>query len=78
MSDVRYPELLNEWDFASNYLLCSPSEILSSYSKNVWWNCGLCGRKYELSPKAKILYQKRKMLSCKYCKGYRRKKVHYF
>lgn len=73
----RHDDLINEWDYMSNYLLCSPDEILDTYQKNVWWKCQICGRKYELSPKKKVLYQKRHMKSCTFCRGNRRKLKHY-
>ncbi len=73
----RHPDLLDEWDYMSNYLLCSPDEILESYQKTVWWKCKDCGRRYELSPKRKLLFQKRHMKSCTYCKGNRRKLRHF-
>ncbi|MBO6139718.1 MAG: zinc-ribbon domain-containing protein [Agathobacter sp.] len=70
--------MLCEWDYISNYLIADPDEILESYPKTVWWKCKECGRKYELSPKAKLLFEKRHMKSCKYCKGNRRKMHHFF
>ena len=74
----RHPELLGEWDYISNYLIADPDEILGSYSKIVWWKCKDCGRRYELSPKAKLLFEKRHMKSCRFCKGNRRKMHHFF
>lgn len=74
----RHPNILCEWDYISNYLIADPDEILESYPKTVWWKCKECGRKYELSPKAKLLFEKRHMKSCKYCKGNRRKMHHFF
>ena len=75
---ARHPELLEEWDYISNYLIADPDEILGSYAKTVWWKRKDCGRRYELSPKAKLLFEKRHMKSCRYCKGTRRKMQHFF
>ena len=75
---VLHKELLSEWDYISNYLICDPDTILDNFNKPVWWNCKTCGRRYELSPKMKVLYEKRHMKSCKYCKGNRRKRKHFY
>ncbi len=74
----KHPDLLEEWDYISNYLLyVNPDEILDNCSKTVWWKCKDCGRRYQLTPKKKLLYQKRHMKSCLYCKGYRRNLRHF-
>ena len=74
----KRPDLLDEWDYLNNYLICSPFDILETSVLNVWWKCKECGRKYEMSPKQKILYDKRHMKSCKFCKGNRRKLRRFF
>jgi len=74
----KYPDMLDEWDYISNYLICSPYDIADYSQEKVWWKCSRCGKRYELSPKAKIMFSKRQMESCIYCKGNRRKLKHYY
>lgn len=75
---VKHDDLIKEWDYINNYLLCNPNEIFDTYSDSVWWNCDICGTKYFMSPKQRIYYQNRHMKSCPYCKGLRRKKKYFF
>lgn len=75
---VKHKDLMEEWDHINNYLLCNADQILDTYSKDVWWNCQVCNTKYIMSPKRRIYYQNRRMKSCSYCKGLRRKKKYYF
>lgn len=75
---VLHNNLLNEWDYINNYLLCSPDSILESHIEKIWWICIECGYKYQFSPKAKVYYEKRHMKSCPHCKGIRQKKRHFF
>ena len=53
---VKHDDLMEEWDFINNYLLCNPDEIIDTYSKDVWWDCKDCKTKYLMSPKKKIYY----------------------
>lgn len=57
----KYPELISEWDYTNNYLICDPDKILKNYDKNVWWICNNCGSRYLMSPKRRVLLQKRKI-----------------
>ena len=75
---VNHKDLMEEWDFINNYLICNADQILDTYSKEVWWNCQVCKTKYPMSPKKRIYYQTRSMKSCSFCKGLRRKKNYYF
>jgi hypothetical protein len=50
---VKHDDLIKEWDYIKNYLLCNPNEIFDTYSDGVWWNCDICGTKYLMSPKQK-------------------------
>lgn len=75
---VKHKDLMEEWDYVNNYLLCNADQILDTYSKDVWWTCQDCNTKYLMSPKRKLYYQNRRMKSCSYCKGLRRKKKYYF
>ena len=74
----KYPVLISEWDYTNNYLICDPDKILKNYDKNVWWICNNSGSRYLMSPKRRVLLQKRKINACSYEKGYRRKKHYYF
>lgn len=75
---AKHPDLIKEWDYINNYLLCTPEQIIDTYAYNVWWICKECKKRYLMSPKRKLYYQKRHMKSCVYCKGLRRKKKYYF
>ncbi|MBR3363844.1 MAG: zinc-ribbon domain-containing protein [Solobacterium sp.] len=33
------PDLLKEWDFEKNLLICAPDEISVGSNKKVWWIC---------------------------------------
>lgn len=74
---VKNKELMEEWDFKNNYLIINPDSILPTFSNEVWWTCK-CGKNYKMSPKKRLYYKKRKMQSCPYCKGRRRKKYRNF
>lgn len=74
----KRPDLMEEWDYANNYLICSPYNILETSFLSVWWKCKTCGRKYEMSPRQKVLFDKRHMKSCVFCKGNRRKLKRFF
>ena len=74
---VLHPDLMNEWNHLDNYLLCDPDQILDNCITPVWWTCPVCAHDYKCSPKQRILYQKRNMDACTFCKGLRRKKRHY-
>lgn len=74
---IRHRDLMAEWDYVNNYLLCDPNQIIDKYSRNVWWICKECEYKYLMSPNQKVYYKKRKMKSCPKCKGMRRKKSYF-
>lgn len=74
---VLHPDLMNEWNHLDNYLLCDPDQILDNCITPVWWTCPVCAHDYKCSPKQRILYQKRNMDACTFCKGLRRKERHY-
>lgn len=75
---IKHAELLEEWDYINNYLICNPDTILDNNNINVWWICKDCNKRYSLSVKKKLYYNKRHMKSCTYCKGLRRKKKYFF
>lgn len=74
---VRFPNIMKEWNYKSNYLLINPNNILASYPDEVWWTCS-CGKNYKMSPKKRVYYLKRHMKACPYCKRRRRKKYRHF
>ena len=74
---VLHPDLMNEWNHLDNYLLCDPDQILDNCITPVCWTCPVCAHDYKCSPKQRILYQKRNMDACTFCKGLRRKERHY-
>ena len=73
----NHPDLMEEWDFIDNYILCDADNILDNYLHDVWWICKDCNKKYLMTTKRKLYYQKRHMKSCPYCKGLRQKKRHF-
>jgi len=75
---TKHSDLLEEWDYINNYLICNPDTILDKNNINVWWICKECHKHYSLSVNKKLYYQKRRMKSCSYCKGRRRKKKYFF
>lgn len=76
--DVFHKDLMKEWDFVNNYLLAKPDQIGDNCTIPVWWNCPKNpNHRYTCTPKQKIMYQKRHMESCIFCKGRRRKRSHF-
>ena len=76
---ARFPDLMGEWDQISNSLIGSdPDRILPNSKTDVWWICPECSEHYTMSPYQKILYQKRHMSSCSFCKGRVKNKTHFF
>lgn len=75
---VRHKDLMDEWDSLSNYLLADPNQIGDFCTIPVWWNCPHNKEHhYIMSPKQRLLFQKRQQEPCLYCKGKRRKKHHF-
>lgn len=76
--DVTHKDLMKEWMWTVNCVLCDSHEIGDKYNKNIWWQCQHNpDHKYPMSPKRRVYYQNRHMDSCPFCKGYRRK-IRYF
>ena len=75
----KHPELLNELDSVSNYLLpLTPNEVLDNSIYKFWWVCRKDPtHKYFMSPKTRLMYQKRNRKPCLYCRGQRRKLNHF-
>lgn len=70
--------LLNEWDYLNNILLANPTEINEKSNKIVWWICkDEPNHRYKFKINEKIKYEKRNLITCKICKGLRRKQEHF-
>lgn len=74
---VRHYDLIKEWDFVNNYLLCNPDNILDNSTDKVWWVCKNNKHHFYMSPSQRLYYQMRKWESCPHCKGLRYKKKYY-
>lgn len=74
---VKYPELLQGWDYLRNYPIdVNPDSISDKNQKLVWWKCSN-GHKYRMSVQARILMDKRQKEACSICKGRRREISHF-
>lgn len=70
--------LLNEWDYLNNILLAKPTEIDEKSNRIVWWICkDDQNHRYKFKINEKIKYEKRNLITCKICKGLRRKQEHF-
>ena len=75
----RHPELLPElYELGNAGLGRSPFDMLGTSSVKLWWVCPKDERhKYFMSPKTRLMFQKRDREPCLYCRGQRRKKNHF-
>ena len=75
----KHPDLLEEMDEIANYLLpYTEFDVLDTSDKKFWWTCPKNPKhKYSMSPKTRLLFQKRNRESCLYCRGQRRKLNHF-
>lgn len=75
----NHPELLDELDEIDNYLLpVTPDEVSDESSQKFWWTCKKNTKhKYPMSPKTRLMFQKRNREPCLYCRGQRRKLNHF-
>ena len=48
------PDLLNEWDFEKNQLICAPDEVTIGSHKVVWWKCSTCGHEWSASIRNRV------------------------
>lgn len=71
----KHPDLLEEMDEVANYLLPkSPYEVLDTSKYKFWFTCkNNPEHKYLMSPRTRLMFQKREREPCLYCRGYRRK-----
>ena len=75
----KHPDLLEEMDEIANYLLpYTEFDVLDASDKKFWWTCPKNPKhKYSMSPKTRLLFQKRNREPCLYCRGQRRKLNHF-
>lgn len=64
---VTYPDLMNEWSFAENSLLCDPKKVSPTKSLTVWWICAKCGKKYTRKICERVKDRDRGLDSCPSC-----------
>lgn len=72
---IKYPDLMKEWDWVSNYLLVNPDEVSENSIEQAWWNCSK-GHVYRMVISKRVMYDYRSIESCPYCKGLNKKKAH--
>ena len=73
---VKHPDLMEEWCWVENiFIEVDPDQILDTDNQEVWWLCKLCGRKYPLSVKKRLMKQKRGHNPCPQCNGRRWRRI---
>jgi len=75
----NHPELSDELYALANHLLpITPDEVSDSSSYKFWWQCkNDASHHYTMSPKSRLMFQKRMREPCLYCRGHRRKLNHF-
>lgn len=76
-----HPELMKEWLTAENALIgVDPTKIFeTSQNYTVWWQCQVCGYKYQSTVYHRVLTEKRNRNNpCPYCNGRRERRYHFF
>lgn len=75
----KHPDLFMEMDQIANYLLPkSPYDVLDSSNYKFWFTCKNNPKhKYPMSPRTRLMFQKRNREPCLYCRGQRRKLNHF-
>lgn len=75
----KHQDLLNEMDEIANYLLPkSPYDVSDKSNYKFWWICKRNPEhKYPMSPRNRLMFQKRHREPCLYCRGLRRKLNHF-
>lgn len=75
----KHPDLLEEMDGIANYLLpYTEFDVLDSSNRKFWWICPKNPKhKYPMSPRTRLMFQKRNREPCLYCRGQRRKINHF-
>ena len=75
---AKHPSLMKTWMYSNNYALCDPDTISDACDIIVWWNCpNDKSHSFTMSPRDRLVFQKRGKEPCPYCKGRRRKKRHF-
>ena len=73
---VKHPDLMEEWCWVENiFIEVDPDQILDTDNQEVWWLCKLCGRKYPMSVKKRLIKQKRGHNPCPQCNGRRWRRI---
>ena len=67
---IRYPSLVKEWDYETNYPL-TPNDVTYGARNIVHWICPTCKYSYPQNIQSKVaaIRQKKKSNSCKVCLG---------
>ena len=75
----NHPDLREELDDISNYLLpFAPNKVLDNSNVKFWWTCKKDkSHKYFMSPRTRLVFEKRSREPCLYCRGHRRKLNHF-
>jgi len=75
----KHSDLIDEMDEIANYLLpISPYEVLDTSDYKFWFICKRNSKhKYPMSPRTRLMFQKRDREPCLYCRGQRRKLNHF-
>ena len=75
----KHPDLVAEMDEIANYLLPkTPFDVLDTSDYKFWFICKKDPKhKYPMSPRDRLMFQKRGRESCLYCRGQRRKMHHF-
>lgn len=75
----KHQDLLDEMDEIANYLLPkSPYDVFDTSTYKFWWICKRNPEhKYPMSPRNRLMFQKRHREPCLYCRGLRRKLNHF-
>lgn len=77
---AKHPDLMDEWLLRTNkYVLrVDPDQEGDKSRKVVWWRCkNNPDHRYSMTIADKLMYQHRERESCPYCKGRRRKLIHF-
>lgn len=77
---AKHPDLMDEWLLRTNkYVLrVDPDQEGDKSRKVVWWRCkNNPDHRYSMAIADKLMYQHRERESCPYCKGRRRKLIHF-
>ena len=75
----RHPDLVEEMDLLANYLLPkTPFDVMDTSNVKFWFICkNDSNHKYPMSPRTRLMFQKRHREPCLCCRGYRRKLNHF-